>query len=251
MKSTLLTQLLIGLIAFLTLLVIGKREIIHHNRFIVIFFLFYFVDNLAIALANQFSSLQFIPNHLWGGFLICGWSGKVYSILITLILLYVFRSFLLLNEVGLSLKQSDGSLIPSAGIILIIALWSAFVGSHAPQGDFDIATLVYLAIMPGLNEEFVYRGILPACLDRLFSKNWTLASAKIGQSIVIMTMLFGLLHGLWLDDHFEIHIEIIWIRNALLSGFIFAWLRERTGSLIMPIVAHGAWDFFLFLPRMI
>jgi membrane protease YdiL (CAAX protease family) len=77
------------------------------------------------------------------------------------------------------------------------------------------------------------------------------ASARIGWAIVIPTVMFGLLHGLWLDEHFKLHLEVIWIRSALLSGFIFAWLKERTGSLIMPTLAHGTWDFFLFLPRMI
>lgn len=29
------------------------------------------------------------------------------------------------------------------------------------------------------------------------------------------------------------------------------WLRERTGSLLMPILAHGAEDVFFFAPRML
>jgi hypothetical protein len=36
-------------------------------------------------------------------------------------------------------------------MISIIAGWSSFVGSQFQQGDFDIQTLVYLAVMPGLN----------------------------------------------------------------------------------------------------
>lgn len=251
MASALLTQSLIGLIIFLILFIIGKKETICHCKFISVFFLFYFMDNLVISLVNRFLGLQFVPNHVWGGFLVCSWSGKVYSIAVTLILMYLFRSFLSFGEVGISREQNAGSLIPSAGILLSIAVWSSFVGSHFPEGDLDIATLVYLAVMPGLNEELVYRGVLPACLDRIFPKNWTFASAKIGWGAVISTILFGLLHGLWLDDHLVYHIEIVWIRNALFSGFIFTWLRERTGSLIMPIIAHGVWDSFLFLPRMI
>jgi membrane protease YdiL (CAAX protease family) len=237
MSAVLLTQFLIGMITFLMLLIVGKRKILSQYRFVIIFFLFYFVDNLAIALANRFPGLQFIP--------------KTYSILITLALLCAFRSMLSPDEAGISLRQNTGSFVPSAGVLLAIALWSSFVGSHLPQGELSVSTLVYLAVMPGLNEELIYRGVLPACLDKIFSKNWSLAAAKVGWSTAITTVLFGLLHGLWLDDGFQSHIEVVWIRNALLSGFIFAWLRERTGSLIMPILAHGAWDFFLFLPRMI
>ena len=250
MEAALLTLFLIGFITFLILLIVGGGKIIRTYRFVVIFFLFYFVDNLVIALANHFPSLQFMPNHIWNGFLVCGWSGKIYSILITLILLYVFRPILSHNEVGITFQQENGSIIPATGIVVIIVLWSYFVGARFPEGGLSIATLIYLAILPGMNEELVYRGVLPACLERLFPKNWILASAKVGWGTVITTVLFGLLHGVWLDDHFEFHFEVFWIRNALVSGFTFAWLRERTDSLIMPMIAHGAWDFFLFLPRM-
>ena len=251
MNAVLLTLFLIGIIIFLILLIVGRRKIIRHSGFVAVFFLFYFVDNLTIALTNHFPELQFVPNHVWNEFLVCGWSGKLYSILITLSLLYIFRSLLSLNEVGITLHQGKGSFIPSVGIIMAIGFWSYFTGSRSPQGNFDIATLTYLSVLPGLNEELVYRGVLPVCLGRLFPNNWSLASTKVGWSIIITTILFGLLHGLWVDDHFKVHIEIIWVRNAFISGFIFAWLRERTGSLFMPIVAHGVWDFFLFLPRMI
>jgi len=165
--------------------------------------------------------------------------------------LYSIRSVLPFEEVGLTLRQHQGSIVPSLVIIFLIALGSSAIGGLSPKGKFDSGLLLYLAILPGLNEELVYRGVLPACMDKLFPKNWIFVSAKVGWSAIIATVTFGLLHGLWLDDHYKLHVEIIWIRNAVLSGFIFAWLRERTGSLIVPILAHGAWDFFLFLPRMI
>lgn len=251
MKAVTATLLVIAAATFLIIAMIGRKETVHYGKFIGLFFLFFFIDNLVITLTNRFSEVQLIPNHVWGGFLICSWSGKIYSIFIVLLLLRLFRPILNGSEVGLSLQHSQGSLFPAAVIILMIAFWSSFVGSKAPQGAFDIPTLLYLAVMPGLNEELVYRGILPVCLGRLFPASWNVAYARIGWAILIPTILFGLLHGLWLDQQFNLHLEVVWIRNALLSGFIFAWLKERTGSLIMPTIAHGAWDFFLFLPRMI
>ena len=134
---------------------------------------------------------------------------------------------------------------------MFIAVWSSFLSSRSPKGDLDPLVLVYLAVMPGLNEELVYRGVLPACLDRIFPQGWALASARMGWGVMVTTLLFGLLHGLWLDEHFVLHANLVWIRNAFISGFIFAWLRGRTGSLVMPVIAHGAWDFFLFLFRML
>ena len=42
----------------------------------------------------------------------------------------------------------------------------------------------------------------------------------------------GLLHGFWLDDSFRVHIEMIAVWNTTISGFIFAWLKQATGSLL-------------------
>ena len=251
MKAILSSLALIAMIIFLVLLMAGQMKMIHQYKYAVLYFLFYFIDNLAIALANHYLNLQITPNHLWEGFLLWGLSGKIYSIVSVLFLLCAIRSSLPFEEIGLTIRQHQGSIVPSSVIIFLIALGSSAIGALSPKGRFDLGLLLYLAILPGLNEELVYRGVLPACLDKFLPTKWDFASAKIGWSAIITTALFGLLHGLWLDDHFELHVEIVWIRNAMLSGIIFAWLKERTGSLIMPILAHGAWDFFLFLPRMI
>jgi hypothetical protein len=67
--------------------------------------------------------LQLIPSHLWEGFLICNWSGKLYSILFTLLVLIIFRQLLPKNEVGLSLCQQKRFVLPSMRVILGLAGW--------------------------------------------------------------------------------------------------------------------------------
>ena len=47
------------------------------------------------------------------------------------------------------------------------------------------------------------------------------------------------------------HIELIALRNATVSGLVFAWPRARTGSLVTQVIAHGLEDFLFFLPRMV
>jgi membrane protease YdiL (CAAX protease family) len=59
------------------------------------------------------------------------------------------------------------------------------------------------------------------------------------------------LHGFWFDNNLAVHIDIIALRNSFISGFIFAWLKDRSNSLLMPIVAHGIEDFLFFIPRMV
>jgi membrane protease YdiL (CAAX protease family) len=100
--------------------------------------------------------------------------------------------------------------------------------------------------MPGLNEEIVYRGILGTD-----DHPGNLKHEGLSVGIIVTSLLFGLLHGFWLDKNLAVHIEMIALRNATISGLIFAWLRVRTGSLVMPILAHGLEDSLFFLPRMV
>lgn len=120
-----------------------------------------------------------------------------------------------------------------------------------PKGSFDLQTIGYLAVMPALNEELVYRGLLLGFLNSVFPRKWEFLRAYIGWGVIIVTLLFALLHGIWLDYRLQLNISIVPLLSAAVSGFIFGWLRERTKSLVFPMIAHSAWNLFFFLPRMI
>lgn len=251
MVETLLTLLCISLFIFVLLILIRRRSIFTYLALLALFFVVFFIDNLIIVIANRFSGLQIIPNTIWEGYLILGWSGKLYSIVFMILLLYLTRELLSKDDVGLTSRQIPGSILPACIVILFLAAWAFFVGVSSPKGKFDLPTLAYLAIMPGLNEELVYRGILLAILIKIIPGNLKLLGAPIGWGIIVTSLLFGLLHGFGFDTNLAVHIEVIALRNATISGLIFAWLRARTGSLVMPFIAHGLEDFLFFLPRMV
>ncbi len=251
MLATLLTKATIAAIALLLLLVINRKRILSFTLPLILFFLVYFADNFLIIFSNQYPSLQLIPNHIWEGFLVCSWSGKLYSIIFTLVVIYLSRHLLGFGELGITFHQASRSILPAALVTLALAGWAAYIGLKSPKGVFDAQTLAYLAIMPGINEELVYRGYLQGMLNKLMPKKFNIIGAGIGWGAVIATIVFGLLHGLWFDNHLSIHFDVIAITNSLFTGFVFAWLRERTGSLLMPVIAHGLVDFLFFLPRMI
>jgi hypothetical protein len=251
MAETLLTKLCIALIIFFLLIRIQRKSIFTHPALLALFFAVFFIDNLLIVLTNRFSSLQMIPNTIWEGFLICGWSGKLYSIVCMVILLYLTRKMLRTEDVGLTFRQNPGSVLPACTVALLLEAWALIVGVSSPKGKLDFPTLAYLAFMPGLNEELIYRGILLAILFKIFPENLNLLGAPFGWGIIVTSLLFGLLHGFWLDNNLAVHIEVIALRNATISGLVFAWLKARTGSLVMPVMAHSLEDFLFFLPRMV
>ena len=246
-----LTQICIALLVLLLLAVTQGKHLFKNKMLLALFFAVYFVDNILIVLTNRFTSLQLIPNHIWEGFLVCSWSGKLYSIAFAFTLLFLCRKALSQDDVGITFHQKPGSVLPASIVIFALATWALFVGILSPKGKPDLQTLLYLAIMPGLNEELIYRGYLLGILDRIIPTRFMLFGAPVGWGAIMTSLFFGLLHGFWLDNNLSIHIELIALRNASVSGFIFAWLKERTGSLLMPIVAHGVEDFLFFLPRML
>jgi membrane protease YdiL (CAAX protease family) len=250
MISILLTLLLIALLIFLVLALIQRRQILENAPLLALFFGVYFLDNLTIILTNRLPSWQIIPNHIWEGFLVCSWSGKLYSILFVLALIFLCQSMLNKDAVGLTFRQKEGAVLPALVVMLPLAAWALLVGFHSPKGQPDFSALIYLAIMPALNEELTYRGYLLGILNSIMPRRFQLFAAPVGWGVIVTSLLFGLLHGIWLDGSLALHVDVIALRNSAISGFIFAWLRERTGSLTMPILAHSLEDVLFFLPRM-
>lgn len=250
MKPILVTLIFDALIIFLLLVLILRKQILVRTGYLVLFFGVYFMDNLAITLTNHYPALQIIPNRIWEGFLLYGWSGKLYSVVLAIGLFFLVQPWLTKDDLGIRLKQNQGSLLPAALVVLALAAWSLRVGLNSPKGEFDVGLLIFMAIMPGINEELIYRGYLLGILNRLMPLKINLLGAPVGWGFILTSVLFGLLHGVWFDNSLTLQLDGIALANATFSGCVFAWLRERTGSLLFPIAAHGIEDVLFFLPRM-
>lgn len=140
-------------------------------------------------------------------------------------------------EMGFTWAQRSGSLRPAlavtaAALLLNLALSRA--SSYSLQG-VSVETWLYQASVPGLVEESLFRGVLLALLDRAFVARRRLAGAEFGYGALVVTALFGLLHG--------------WQLGTLLgvwpSALLYLWLRARTGSLVMPVIGHNLWNLSL------
>jgi membrane protease YdiL (CAAX protease family) len=81
-----------------------------------------------------------------------------------------------------------------------------------------IELILFIAIIPAICEESLFRGYL---LDRLSMRDQT------WRAIMVSSVLFGLFH-----QSFQILLP------ATLSGIFFAFLTVRTGSLVSPMVSH-------------
>ena len=230
MRPVLFSLLFNALLIFLFLVLIRRRQTFAKPALLALFFGVYFMDNLAITLANHYPGLQIVPNQVWEGFLVYGWSGKLYSIFFAVTLLFLVRPVLTREDVGFTPRQKEGSLLTASLVVLALAAWALVVGLNSPKGQPNIRLLIFLAVMPGLNEELIYRGYLLAILNKLMPPKFTLFAAPVGWGVIVTSVLFGLLHGVWLDSSLTLHLDGIALRNSTVSGFVFAWLREKPAA---------------------
>lgn len=163
------------------------------------------------------------------------WSGKGFAVLGMFVtaLLPMFG----LKNVGLTLGQRNGFITP---FIVSIVLGGVFLLLAVTDGSgrADVETIVFQWSMPGLDEELFYRGVFLLAMNEAFKSRVTVLGAQVGYGGLLSSLLFGLVHALFYQDGgFAFSTEMFAV--TALPSLILLWLRERTGSLLFPIISHN------------
>lgn len=170
------------------------------------------------------------------------WSGKVLSIVVTLLLIAIIPS-LSWSEVGFRWNQRGTTVRALAAAALVCAFsWSIDLLLPHPRVAPTAQAIAYQALIPGPSEEPLYRGLALVLLDRAFgNRYWTVFGTPYGFGAIITSVWFGAIHGVGVADG---HVVVEWpvIAIVALVGFGLAWIRMRTRSLIVPIVTHAVVD---------
>jgi uncharacterized protein len=196
-----------------------------------------FVLFLAIStdLRHVFPFIPRIPGHY-------NWTGKLLELFVSVIAVFllIYMDGWKREELGLTLSFNPGTgrdvlrfLLP---IILLetVVLWFLIPGQVPSLEDH-----LFQLSAPGITEELAFRGVLLALLDRAFLGRVRVVGAQLGWSAVVTSIIFGLWHGLDVDSHFKVSLEIAPMVIPSVGGFVLAWCRARSGSLILPIIAHS------------
>ena len=86
------------------------------------------------------------------------------------------------------------------------------------------------------------RGLLLLLLHQAFTKDLKIFGVETGWGFWVVVIVFGLLHGVVLLDDGLISISIGAAISTGFTGFILTWMRERTGSLIVPMLFHNVFN---------
>jgi membrane protease YdiL (CAAX protease family) len=184
------------------------------------------LDDLVTGLPSAIRSLSFPGGH-WN------WAGKLLSLGLSALAIRVLR--LRPEAVGITVRWRHGRI----GVVSLFffVVWGACLGLLFKPGSPDLETLAFQATMPGLAEELVYRGILPAILLWRIAKSGDPEGTP--RAVILATAVaFGVWHGLHLSGG-QFAFDVMSALFPFLGSIPGGWLRFKTRSLAFPIAAHG------------
>lgn len=130
------------------------------------------------------------------------------------------------------------------GLVMLVAdYWPELINGTAPDasysgGPIDAAGWLTAMLTTGLAEETIFRGLLIGMLVILVPGRLRIGRFDIPVAAVIVALLFGLAH--WKSFQMDpFHLAAAQQLYAFTWGLIYAWLMERSRSLLAPVVAHG------------
>lgn len=116
-------------------------------------------------------------------------------------------------------------------------------------GGYDPETALFQATLPGLSEEFVYRGILLGLLNKTFPIKWKLLNTRFGWGLVLTSVLFGLVHGLAITENWTVGFNSQRFFMTGTLGFALGFIKEKAKSLVPAVLFHDLWNLIAFWGR--
>jgi len=213
----------IGAVAFLFARQFDKRITL---AFALLSALYLGVDDFVTGLPNMAEGLAILGGN-WN------WTGKLASLLLSAAAIVAFG--MSPATVGLTFRQRH----TGTGLVAIACfiVWGACLGLLFRPDASDAETLAFQATMPGLSEELVWRGIVPALLLGLIRSRGPVSDmpwAVIGAT----SAMFGVWHGLSYS-HGRFGFDLMSALFPFIGSIPGGWLRFRTGSLVVPVLGHG------------
>jgi len=107
-----------------------------------------------------------------------------------------------------------------------------------------VSTVFWQFVFSGFGEEFTFRGYFQSRLNQAFGRPLRLFGIQFGAGLIIASLLFGLWHA---DNTYDPAIGLSslawgWGLWTFVAGLFFGVIREKTGSLVAPGIAHGLPD---------
>jgi len=185
-----------------------------------------------------------------------GWM-YVHHIVQMILALLTISLFVLINKesfasFGFTLKNRKWSISVAmkfaAGwifIVLLINLVFTNPGTINYERNFSniVTDLFFDFVVTGFSEEILFRGLIFSFILFYIPGNFQAGKLTVSKSALISTLLFSLAHIGINYNNFSIEsINYIQLMYTFGLGMFYAIMREKSGSLLGPVIAHGISD---------
>lgn len=164
------------------------------------------------------------------------WSGKLAAFAGTLLVMSLPAFGW--KRCGMTLDQGPrwgGAIVMFAGLSV---LFFGLAISGADGKPDDLETIAFQWTMPGLDEELFYRGTLLLALNEAFRPKANVLGAPMGYGGLLTLLLFGLTHALGYEAG-AVDFDLVTFAMTGVPAMLLLWIRERTGSLLLPVIGHN------------
>lgn len=176
------------------------------------------------------------------------WQTMVFEFVFALIVLLVFSKWL---PIGFN-RHINSQALRDCGIVIVplvvfVVLRGIVIRLMLPESNTTsrISTeyILYLLTMPGIAEEFAYRGVIQAGLRRVFNEPWQIFGAKTGWGWLITSLLFWATHAFRIGSAGQLTFYWPTLSMQLIVGLVLGWIYDRSRSLIPGIITHNLINF--------
>lgn len=192
------------------------------------------------ALLTNFYGLlpSFLPDSDWN------WQGKLLALAASLAI--ASHPAIGWRRIGLTLAQSRKGLVGTLAIAIAYCLFFVAIASMFANDEPNVEAVAFQLTMPGIEEEIFYRGLLLFMLHEAFRGRVRLAGANWGWSALLTSLLFGLAHAFSYSSTEGVSFDAMIMAMTFIPSFLAVWMRERSGSLLLPILVHNFGNSIFF-----
>jgi membrane protease YdiL (CAAX protease family) len=180
--------------------------------------------------------LDFIGGH-WN------WTGKLFELAAALffaLILIATRKFSR-QDFGLTLAQRPGTMRAVLSVVVpYLLIMMAIVWMTSPHDVPDGESWAFQFTMPGFAEELYFRGVLLALFDRMYAGRKTILGAPLGFGAIATTIAFAFAHSFSVHKNLAVDFSVMPMIFPFVGSFVAVWIRARSGSLVVPVLAHNA-----------
>jgi uncharacterized protein len=149
----------------------------------------------------------------------------------------------------------SGNLMISKAIIygLVIGGVLSSIGSLVPSEELTfgspsfLQTVLIFWILASLTEEIIFRGLIQTYLSFHIGGSLSLFGLQLSTAGLISAILFGLVHLALLSQGATVGKAITIAIGAFVLGVLAGYFRNRTGSLVAPVIIHSLFNISGYL----